>query len=195
MAVIQEVKELPKKETVLRKWVYYDLIVCMATAIAVIIWYSIRYNKAHDDDSYSTPMSILHIIGYVAYAVVTGIAMYGTHSQNKKFLWWFVIGCLAVIVGEIVCFFINIVISRESHKYGIIVYVLKVLVLLVVIVSAILVYLLIRFIQKSVPSDIEKADNIKPPATATAANQPPASATAKQLPPPAQTAATNKHKA
>jgi VanZ family protein len=105
MAIVKDIKELPKNEQKLKKYTIYTLLICLLASIGFTALYLQRMTDANSEKPKKPKIlvSTAHFLGYLALAVVTCLALYGTFYKKEKFLIWFSIGGLLLVIGEILC--------------------------------------------------------------------------------------------
>ena len=115
MAVIEDIKKLPKDEPKLKKYTLYGLLISLAVAIAMAIWYLIRYNQSGDNDSDTSWLwSLVHLVAYIAVGAFIGSALYGFFYGKSQLLLWYIFTVLAIALAEVTCMFYNRIILCKN---------------------------------------------------------------------------------
>lgn len=108
MAVVEDIKKLPKDEPLLKKYTLYALLISLLLAVAMAAWFLVRYNGsgANDYDT-SALWSLVHLVAYIAVGAFIGSALYGFFYGKSQFLLWFIFTVLAIALAEVICIIYN----------------------------------------------------------------------------------------
>jgi hypothetical protein len=114
MGFVDDIIDFPNNEDKLKKWSLYGLLILLCLLFAMMVWYVLRYNKSGGESGIDPLMSLLHLIGYIVFAVVVCLALFGIFCVSKsQFILWHLIGCLALLCAEGFCMAWNAVASSK----------------------------------------------------------------------------------